>query len=98
VIAVTTWASGWDAAQLLMPYWLANCPAWYLHVVRIRLLALFRKIREQGGLPTLAEMLRGVEHQAHWKPWSEAVSTLASGSGREACTSEESRSLYDRLS
>jgi tetratricopeptide (TPR) repeat protein len=98
MIAVTIWTSGWPAAQSLMPKWLAECPAWYVHRSRPRVVALFRKIGEQGGLPALAEILRGVAHQAHWKPWSDAVSAVAAGSGRDACTTEESKSLYDLLS
>jgi tetratricopeptide (TPR) repeat protein len=97
VIAATVWTAGWPAAQPLMPDWLAKCPASYLHISRPRVVALFRKIREQGGWPALAEMLRGVEHLAHWKPWSEVVGALASGNGRDHCTTDESRSLYDHL-
>jgi hypothetical protein len=97
LIAVTTRTTGWAAAQSLMPEWLGTCPAWYVHRIGNWLVVLFRKIREQDGMPALAEMLRGVEHQDHWKPWSDAVSALASGNGHDACTSDESRSIYDRL-
>ena len=97
-LAVTTWITGWAASQALLLEWLPTCPDWLIVYARVRLVALFRKVREQGGLVTLAEILRTVADRTSWKPWSEAVSALASGDGPRGCTSAEARRIYDELS
>jgi tetratricopeptide (TPR) repeat protein len=96
-IAVATWEVGWGAARSQVTEWLANCPGWFPHLSRVRLGALIRKVREQGGLSELAEMLRAVEDRPHWKPWSEAVAALVAGAGREACSSDEANLAYDAI-
>ena len=98
LLALSTWTTGWHAAQPLMADWLTSCPGWFARISGIRLLALFRKVREQGGLSTLASMLRDVADRSWWKPWSEAVSALDSGAGPEACTSPEAKRIYNDLS
>ena len=98
MLAVTTWMNGWAATQALMPEWLSKCPGWLIPVARLHLVALFRKVREQAGLVTLAEMLCTAADRTEWKPWSEAVSALASGDGPGACSSAEARRIYDELS
>ena len=95
---MTTWERGWADARLLMPEWLADCPDWFAGNNRVFLMALFRRVHAQGGLSTLAQMLRAVSHRRGWKPWSEAVGALATGDGPEGCTSDEAKSLYEELS
>ena len=97
-LAVLTWDRGWNDSRLLMPDWLADAPGGFAGHNRWFLTALFRRVRAQGGLTTLAEMLGAVSHRRDWKPWSEAVSALAAGDGPEACTSDEAKSLYEALS
>lgn len=65
-----------------------------------RLIALFRKLREQSHLPELAAMLQAVATgpRPWWRPWHEAVAALAAGQGAAACTTDEARALYQRLS
>jgi tetratricopeptide (TPR) repeat protein len=98
MIAVTTWERGWDDSRSLMPEWLADCPDAFPGTSRVFLLALFRRIRTQGGLPALAEMLSAVSQRRGWKPWSEAVSALAAGDGPDGCKSDEAKRLYEELS
>ncbi len=98
IMAVTTWTNGWINAQSLMPDWLAKSPIWFSSFNHGRLVALFRRIREQGGLSTLAEMLRAVEDRACWKPWSEALSALDSGNGPPGGLSAEASRIFDELS
>jgi tetratricopeptide (TPR) repeat protein len=98
MIAVTTWTTGWAAAQTEMREWLTKCPHLFVPFNRARLVALFRKVREQDGLPILAEMLRSAEDRACWKPWLEAISAWVSGEWPGGCHSAEGESLYRELS
>ncbi len=97
LIAVATWAEGWEAVRSMWPEWLARCPGWYVAVSRFPLIAAIRKTREQGGLPELAEMIRSVADRPSWKPWSEAISMVATGNEPTESTSDKARPLYDRL-
>jgi hypothetical protein len=97
VIAVTTWTKGWTASQPIVREWLTKCPNWFVLSNRILIVALVRKVREQGELPSLAEVLRTVEDRTWWKPWSEAVAALGAGAGPDGCTSDEAKKLYQQL-
>ena len=97
IIAVTTWDTHWSASRTQMPEWLAKCPSWLVAISRVRLAALVRKIREQGELPDLAEMLRAVEDRPHWKPWSEVVSAVTSGTVPAAWGSPEAERIHAAL-
>jgi tetratricopeptide (TPR) repeat protein len=97
-ISVTTWTTIWTDVQSKVPEWLAGCTARFVVRVRKRLIALVRKIHEQDSLSTLAEMLRAVEDRPWWKPWSEAVSALAAGTGPGGFSSDEATWIYEAIS
>ncbi|HEV3383585.1 MAG TPA: tetratricopeptide repeat protein, partial [Gemmata sp.] len=97
-IALTTWTTGWASAQSQVPEWLQKFDGGNISVYRNPLIAFGRKIHELGGLSTLAEMLHAVEDRPHWKPWSEAVSALAAGTGPGGFSSDEASQIYDVIS
>jgi hypothetical protein len=95
---VRTWDRGWAEARSELPRWLADCPDGFVSYNRWYLVVLFRRIRQEGELASLAEMLGAVADRRGWGPWVEAVGALAGGAGPEACKSDEARYLYEDLS
>ena len=99
-MAVDIWTGKWEATKDRFDLWVRDLPKKFEFLLQFgsnRLAALLRRIRDQNGLPHVAQLFRSVAERPCWRPWSLAVDAVLEGKDPASLADPKAAAIYRLL-